>query len=175
MCNTVKLSDENMNKALTQIESVRGTVSTIDITIDTLKQRRQVLTKDPTTYFDTMLKAADLIRELESAQKDGGLISIYKEAQGKTEILRKVLGESVSLSQQHFEDLLRKLSNEKEKVKSKHYMKQLSLLMTTMEKIFSRERYQNLFYKKYEEWVTERKREKERRKSTSQDVKQMTR
>ena len=67
MCNTVKLSDENMNKALTQIESVRGTVSTIDITIDTLKQRRQVLTKDPTTYFDTMLKAADLIRELESA------------------------------------------------------------------------------------------------------------
>ena len=46
-----------------------------------------------------MLKAADLIRELESAQKDGDLLSIYRDAQGKANDLRKVLGEAVSLSQ----------------------------------------------------------------------------
>ena len=70
-----------------------------------------------------MLKAADLIRELENAQKTGELLSIYKAAQGKQNDLRKVLGESVSLSQKHFDDLLRKLNIEKEKAKQNHYMK----------------------------------------------------
>ena len=37
--------------------------------------------------------------------------------------------------------------------------------MTTMEKIFSRERYKNLFYNKYQEWVNERKKEKARQKN----------
>lgn len=59
-----------------------------------------------------MLKAADLIRELEQAQKKGELLSIYEEAMGKKDELRQVLEHSVSLSLKYFNDLLRKLDRE---------------------------------------------------------------
>lgn len=88
MWNTVKLSDQNIGAALGQIEEIHNKVSAIETTLGTLRQKKQVLAKDPRTFFETILRACDLVSELEAAQKNKDLLSIYKDVQGKDSELR---------------------------------------------------------------------------------------
>ena len=69
MWDTVKVSAENINLSLKQLETVTGTVRNINQTIETLEQKRTVLTKDPTSYFDSMLKALELQHQIHKAQR----------------------------------------------------------------------------------------------------------
>ena len=91
MSETVFGSANNINSALEQIESVCSTVRAIDQTIVTLQQKNRVLVKDPTTYFDTMLKALELSRELHKAHKNRELLSNYQEFKVKGEQLWNAL------------------------------------------------------------------------------------
>ena len=77
MWKSVALTNSNIEEARIQIETVHNAVASINATIATLLQKKNVLVKDPTTYFDTMLKALELSRVLYHAQKNGDHLSIY--------------------------------------------------------------------------------------------------
>ena len=91
MWDAVSLSNDNITTAMETIEVVHGKVASINSTIATLLLRHQVLSKDPTTYFDTMLKALDLTRELHNAIKKREPLSFIQEAEAKLNELKKAI------------------------------------------------------------------------------------
>ena len=109
MWDTISSSVNNINSALEQIESVCSTTRDIDTTIKTLQQSKNALFRDPTTYFDTMRKALELIRELHQAQKNREMLSNYQDFQSKQQELAQALKGAKKECVQHFNLLLKKL------------------------------------------------------------------
>ena len=132
MIATVSTSKENITTALTQIEGVCNEIKDMNQTIDVLQRKMLVLSKDPHYYFETMLKADQLVKNfnrVRAAQDSTETSGYYQESKELVHSLKQSLQIAIEQCYIYFKECLLKLDKEQDDQKNKRNHKIISNLL----------------------------------------------